>query len=133
MAQTKRRSISHVCGLRSAAEKEGACYMDDFTINFAITFVVLLIGLALLEAMMRSERAFGGTKVYGITVDCPCKGCDLRGCGCASICDAYKKYKFILAILKKNRQAKVRAASECRMMRDERIAEWRRNRCWPKG
>lgn len=107
--------------------------MDDFTINFAITFVVLLIGLALLEAMMRSERAFGGTKVYGITVDCPCKGCDLRGCGCASICDAYKKYKFILAILKKNRQAKVRAASECRIMRDERIAEWRRNRCWPKG
>lgn len=61
---------------------------------------------------MRSERAFGGTKVYGITVDCPCKGCDLRGCGCASICDAYKKYKFILTILKKNRQAKVRAASE---------------------
>jgi len=46
MAQTKRRCISHVCGLRSAAEKEGACYMDDFTINFAITFVVLLIGLA---------------------------------------------------------------------------------------
>lgn len=37
---------------------------------------------------MRSERAFGGTKVYGITVDCPCKDCDLRGCGCASICDA---------------------------------------------
>lgn len=57
---------------------------------------------------MRSERAFGGTKVYGITVDC-------------------------LTILKKNRQAKVRAASECRIMRDERIAEWRRNRCWPKG
>lgn len=28
------------------AEKEGACYMDDFTINFDITFVVLLIGLA---------------------------------------------------------------------------------------
>lgn len=26
--------------------KEGACYMDDFTINFAITFGVLLIGLA---------------------------------------------------------------------------------------
>lgn len=44
-----------------------------------------------------------------------------------------KKYKFILTILKKNRQAKVRAASECRIMRDERIAEWRRNRCWPKG
>ena len=42
----KKRSISHVCGLRSAAEKEGACYMDDFTINFAITLVVLLIGLA---------------------------------------------------------------------------------------
>lgn len=82
---------------------------------------------------MRSERAFGGTKVYGITVDCPCKDCDLRGCGCASICDAYKKYKFILTILNKNRQAKARAASECRMMRDERIAEWRRNRCWPKG
>lgn len=52
---------------------------------------------------MRSERAFGGTKVYGITVDCPCKGCDLRGCGCASICDAYKKYKFILTVLNKNR------------------------------
>ncbi len=75
---------------------------------------------------MRSERAFGGTKVYGITVDCPCKGC-------ASICDTYKKYKFILTILNKNRQAKARAASECRMMRDERIAAWRRNRCWPKG
>lgn len=60
-------------------------------------------------------------------------GCDLRGCGCASICDAYKKYKFILTVLNKNRQAKARAASECRMMRDERIAEWRRNRCWPKG
>lgn len=44
-----------------------------------------------------------------------------------------KKYKFILTILNKNRQAKARAASECRMMRDERIAEWRRNRCWPKG
>lgn len=82
---------------------------------------------------MRSERAFGGTKVYGIKVDCPCKGCDLRGCGCASICDAYKKYKFILTVLNKNRQAKARAASECRMMCDERIAEWRRNRCWPKG
>lgn len=107
--------------------------MDDFTINFAITLIVLLIGLAFMEAMMRSERAFGGTKVYGITVDCPCKDCDLRGCGCASICDAYKKYKFILTIFKKNRQAKARAASECRMMRDERIAEWRRNRCWPKG
>lgn len=26
--------------------KEGACYMDDFTINFAITLVVLLISLA---------------------------------------------------------------------------------------
>lgn len=109
--------------------------MDDFTINFAITLVVLLIGLAFIGGSdeMRSERAFGGTKVYGITVDCPCKDCDLRGCGCASICDAYKKYKFILTILKKNRQAKARAASEYRMMRDERIAEWRRNRCWPKG
>ena len=61
------------------------------------------------------------------------KAANLRGCGCASICDAYKKYKFILTIFKKNRQAKVRAASECRIMRDERIAEWRRNRCWPKG
>ncbi|WP_303706856.1 hypothetical protein, partial [Phascolarctobacterium succinatutens] len=42
----QRRSISQWCGLRSAAEKEGACYMDDFTINFAITLIVLLIGLA---------------------------------------------------------------------------------------
>lgn len=53
MAQTKRRSISHVCGLRSAAEK-GRMYkqvdnVDDFTINLVITVIVLLIGLALVR------------------------------------------------------------------------------------
>ncbi len=83
--------------------------------------------------MIKAANAFGGAKAYDISIACPCGECDVRSPGCGSICDAYKKYKFILTILKKNRQAKVRAASECRIMRDERIAEWRRNRCWPKG
>lgn len=51
MAQTKRRSISHVCGLRSAAEKrkddKQVDNVDDFTINLVITVIVLFIGLAL--------------------------------------------------------------------------------------
>lgn len=83
--------------------------------------------------MIKAAKAFGGAKAYDISIACPCGECDVRSPGCGRICSDYKKYKFVLTILKKNRQAKVRAASECRIMRDERIAEWRRNRCWPKG
>jgi len=31
------------------------------------------------------------------------------------------------------RQAKAKAAAECRAMRNERIREWKHNKCWPKG
>lgn len=46
MAQNKEEVFRNgaACALRR--KKEGAYYMDDFTINFAITLIVLLIGLA---------------------------------------------------------------------------------------
>ena len=53
MAQTKRRCISHVCGLAlCGGKKEGRISkmdnVDNFTINLAITVIVLFIGLALM-------------------------------------------------------------------------------------
>ena len=82
---------------------------------------------------MKSAKAFGGTKVYEVSIPCPCRECDLRGCGCARLCGAYKKYKFVLAILNGVRQTKAKKAGVSRTMRNERIAEWNHNRCWPKG
>ena len=82
---------------------------------------------------MRSEKAFGGTPAYSISIKCPCKGCEIRGYGCARICDVYKKYKFVLTVLNMKLQAQVRTASASRQMRDDRIAEWRHKGCWPKG
>lgn len=64
--------------------------------------------------MIKAAKAFGGAKAYDISIACPCGECDVRSPGCGRICSDYKKYKFVLTILKKNRQAKVRAASECR-------------------
>lgn len=56
-----------------------------------------------------------------------------RGYGCARLCDAYKKYKFVLAILNGARQVKAKKARASREMRNDRIAEWNHNKCWPKG
>lgn len=58
---------------------------------------------------------------------------DVRSPGCGRICSDYKKYKFVLAILNGKRQAKAKAVAECRAMRNERIREWKHNKCWPKG
>lgn len=85
--------------------------VDDFTINLVITVIVLLIGLALVCGE------------YDISIACPCRECDVRSPGCGRICSDYKKYKFVLAILNGKRQAKAKAAAECREMRNERIRE----------
>lgn len=82
---------------------------------------------------MRSEKAFGGVHAYEISLACPCKDCDIRGFSCGKACDAYKKYKFVLTVLNRVRQAKAQKARASRAMRDDRIAEWRHNGCWPKG
>ena len=83
--------------------------------------------------MMKSAKAFGGTKVYEVSVPCPCRECDLRGYGCARLCDAYKKYKFVLAVLNGVRRAKAKKVRASRAMRGDRIAEWNHNKCWPRG
>lgn len=83
--------------------------------------------------MIKAAKAFGGAKAYDISITCPCRECDVRSLGCDRICSDYKKYKFVLAILNGKRQAKAKAAAECRAMRNERIREWKHNKCWPKG
>lgn len=82
---------------------------------------------------MKSEKAFGGVHAYEISLASPCKDCDIRGLGCGKACDAYKKYKFVLTVLNRVRQAKAKKARASRAMRDDRIAEWRHNGRWPKG
>lgn len=82
---------------------------------------------------MRNEKAFGGIRAYEILLACPCKDCDIRGFGCGKACDAYKKYKFVLAVLNRVRQAKAQKTRASRAMRDDRIFEWRHNGRWPKG
>ena len=54
--------------------------------------------------MTRSDKAFGGIHAYDVSLVCPCKGCDIRGVGCARICESYKKYKFVLTIFNMMRQ-----------------------------
>ena len=83
--------------------------------------------------LIKAAKAFGGAKAYDISIACPCRECDVRSPGCGRICSDYKKYKFVLAILNGKRQAKAKAAAECREMRNERIREWKHNKCWPKG
>lgn len=83
--------------------------------------------------MTRSDKAFGGIRAYDVSLVCPCKGCDIRGLGCARICESYKKYKFVLTIFNMMRQSKAQGPRASRMMRSDRIAEWRHNGCWPKG
>ena len=83
--------------------------------------------------MIKAATAFGGAKAYDISIACPCRECGVRSPGCGRICSDYKKYKFVLAVLNGKRQAKAKAAAECRAMRNERIREWKHNKCWPKG
>lgn len=64
--------------------------------------------------MIKAANAFGGAKAYDISIACPCRECDVRSPGCGRICSDYKKYKFVLAILNGKRQAKAKAAAECR-------------------